>query len=256
MTNRFVAMQGVLNFRDMGGYRTHDGRAVKEQLFFRSANLAKMTEADRALFKRLGIKTIFDYRDDEEAANNPSPQLEGIQNIRIPAKSADAFKMPVASNGTQSVLDFYQHINTDVFKQFYANMPFDNPSFQRLIDVVKDERNLGLLHHCAIGKDRTGVGGALILMLLDVPRETIMEDYLLTNGQLTPAITHLEQKLTQDYPGIDLAVFHQIMAADERYLQAVFDEIDRRYDSMNSFFYDQFGITSQLRTDLQAKYVQ
>jgi len=38
-----------------------------------------------------------------------------------------------------------------------------------------------VLVHCAAGKDRTGIAVALLLAVLDVPRETIVEDYLLTN---------------------------------------------------------------------------
>lgn len=255
-TERFIEMQGILNFRDMGGYKTHNGKAVKKHLFFRSANLAKMTAQDEQVFKQLGIKTVFDYRDDNEAETNPTPILSGIQNIRIPAKGAAAFKMPSMAKSENTNIDFYNQMNSKVFADFYAQMPFDNPSFKRLIDVIKDENNLGLLHHCAVGKDRTGVGGALILMLLDVPRETIMQDYLLTNGQLTPIVTKMEQKLKVDYPAMDLRVFHEIMSANEQFLNAVFDEVDRRYETVDDFFFDQFNISKPERAGLQAKYVE
>ena len=251
-----ISMEGVLNFRDMGGYRTHSGKSVKRNLFFRSANLAKMTPQDQQRLKRLGIKTIFDYRDDHEADASPTPEMEGIQNIRVPAKGAAPFKMPSAAKVDAMDVEFYSRIDTDMFARFYAQMPFNNPSFQRLMQLVKDESNLGLLHHCAVGKDRTGVGGALILMTLGVPRETILQDYLLTNGLLTPMVAQMEKRIKTVYPDADLTVFHKVMSADEKYLNAVFDEIDTRYESEGDFLQDQFGISNEMRANLQVKYLE
>ena len=251
-----ISLEGVLNFRDMGGYKTHSGKSVKRHLFFRSANLAKMTPQDQEKLKQLGVKTIFDYRDDHEAEANPTPAIKGIQNIRVPAKGAAPFKMPGTTKVESLNFDFYRQIDSDIFAKFYAQMPFNNPSFQRLMQLVKDEANLGLLHHCAVGKDRTGVGGALILMTLGVPRETILQDYLLTNGLLTPMIAQMEKKLKAVYPDADLTVFHEIMSADEKYLAAVFHEIDLRYEAEEDFLYDQFGISKEVRAGLQAKYLE
>lgn len=254
--NQSIVLEGVHNFRDMGGYKTHSGKIVKRHLFFRSANLAKMTPQDQEKLKRLGIKTIFDYRDDNEAEANPTPVIEGVQNIRVPAKGAAPFKMPGTMKMESHNFNFYNQIDADLFTKFYAQMPFNNPSFQRLMQLLKNEANLGLLHHCAVGKDRTGVGGALILLTLGVPRETIMQDYLLTNGLLAPVVAQMEKRLTAVYPDMDLTVFHEIMSADEKYLHAVFEEIDRRYETETDFLQDQFGISAEIRNALQAKYLE
>lgn len=254
--NQSIVLEGVHNFRDMGGCKTHSGKVVKRHLFFRSANLAKLTPQDKATLRQLGIKTIFDYRDESEAKANPTPVIEGIQNIRVPAKGAAPFKMPLTTKRETRHLEFYSQIDADLFTKFYAQMPFNNPSFQRLMQLIKDEANLGLLHHCAVGKDRTGVGGALILLTLGVPRETIMQDYLLTNGLLTPMVAQMEKRLKAADPEMDLTVFHEIMSADEKYLQAVFEEIDTRYESEEDFLHDQFGISEEIRNALQAKYLE
>lgn len=254
--NQSTALEGIHNFRDMGGYKTHSGKFVKRHLFFRSANLAKMTPRDKETLKQLGIRTIFDYRDESEAEASPTPSIEGVQNIRVPAKGAAPFKMPLTAKKDSRNYEFYNQMDADIFTKFYAQMPFNNPSFQRLMQLIKDESNLGLLHHCAVGKDRTGVGSALILLTFGVPRETIMQDYLLTNGLLTPVVAQMEKRLKAAYPEMDMTVFHEIMSADEKYLQAVFEEIDTRYESEGDFLQDQFGISKQVRNDLQAKYLE
>ena len=54
-------------------------------------------------------------------------------------------------------------------------------SYRQLMEVVLDESNWPVLIHCSAGKDRSGIAIALILEALGVDRETIMQEYLLTN---------------------------------------------------------------------------
>ena len=251
---RVIPMQGILNFRDMGGYETNTGKKVRHRLFYRSAGLAKMTEQDQQMLKELGIKTIFDYRDDNEADNHPTPQLAGVQNIRIPAKGAAVFKMPSAKSPQEMTGAFFKQVDKNVFKQFYANMPFENESFRALFNVVKDENNLGLLHHCAAGKDRTGVGGALILLALDVPKEMIIEDYLMTNELLTPMVKQFEAMLATKLQESEMQGFYDIMGANEEYLLAMFNEIDTRYDSLSDFYRVELNLAEEELQQLRLKY--
>ncbi|HJH11265.1 MAG TPA: tyrosine-protein phosphatase [Metalysinibacillus jejuensis] len=244
-----IQFDGVPNFRDMGGYRTHDGRQVKPGLFYRSAALGKMTPADKAKFSALGIKTIFDYRDDEEAMKNPDPSFEDITNIRVPAKLNALAQMP---NEEKKANQFYKQVTPEMFKSLYTQMAFDNPSFQQLMTVAQNPNKLGLLHHCAIGKDRTGIGGAMILLALDVPRETIFEDYLKTNALLQATVEQIANKVRITSTESEMTQFYALMQAREDYLQAVFDGIDTRYSSVDDFLAEQFGLTKEKRMKMQA----
>ena len=123
---KIVPFEAVYNFRDMGGYKSRDGRAVKNGLIYRSAALGKMTNADKELFKTLGVKTIFDYRDSHEAQNNPNPVFPYAEYIQIPAKGNHAFEMPTNTGGK----DFYKVVSLEMFREFYAQMPFNNDSFK------------------------------------------------------------------------------------------------------------------------------
>lgn len=142
-----------------------------------------------------------------------------------------------------------------MFAQFYAQMPFNNPSFQALMELVQEKSNLGLVHHCAAGKDRTGVGGALILMALDVPKEIILQDYLVTNKLLAPMVESLAHKVRQTYDNLELTHFYDIMAAKEQYLTAVFHAIETRYESTDQFFKYEFNISKDTRKQLQNEYL-
>ena len=54
------------------------------------------------------------------------------------------------------------------------------PAFSRFMRHIVDNAQGGSVFHCSAGKDRTGMAAALILSALDVPRQTIIDDYMLT----------------------------------------------------------------------------
>src|SRR5262245_56451877 len=66
-----VPLKGGSNFRDLGGYRTADGRIVRRNAVFRSAHLGGLVDEDRAALSRLGVRTIVDLRGVSEAAETP-----------------------------------------------------------------------------------------------------------------------------------------------------------------------------------------
>lgn len=245
-----------MNFRDMGGYQTEDGRRVKKGIFYRSGDLSKMTENDKVVFEKLGIRTIFDYRDDGEAKAKPDPIFGNVVNIRIPAKGNVGFEMPTVTLKDLDQRDFLQNINEDNFTKMYSQLAFNNPSYQRLMDIVQEPDQLGLLHHCAAGKDRTGVGGALILLALGVPRDTVLVDYLLTNHYMKPmrdAMIPILSKLLNEQ---EMQQFGDIMSAKEGYLQAVFHAIDQQYGNTDRFLEGEFGLDFSKRQQLQQYYLE
>ncbi|MEK5233706.1 tyrosine-protein phosphatase [Lysinibacillus sp. FSL K6-0232] len=243
-----VPFEAVYNFRDMGGYKTRDGRSVKNGLFYRSAALGKMTVADKELFETLGIKTIFDYRDPQEVQSNPNPVFPHTHYIQIPAKGKQAFEMPTNTGAS----NFYKDISADMFRDFYAQMPFGNPSFQKLMQTIQNPDDLGLVHHCAVGKDRTGIGSALILLALDVPEETIMEDYLATNVYLRPMVEKMLQVIQHQSNDRELQQFNALMSAREEYLQTAFDAMEHQYGSKAVYLEQEFGLTTAKRVQLQS----
>lgn len=229
-----LKMEQLSNFRDMGGVQTIDGHVVKEGLLFRCGALADATATDIATLQTMNIKTVIDYRDDIEAEKQPSPILPGVKMTRIPARkdTTDAMKRmsmeEVFSN--QAVLE---KITPDLFADFYAELPFDNEVYRVLLQQVA-AKNVPLLHHCSAGKDRTGVGAALIYLLLGVSEEKIMEEYLLTNAYIEEhpprwyvfAMNHLG-----DHPTLKA-----LAGCDSLFLTRVFDTIKARYGTYEAYF--------------------
>jgi len=247
---RIIPFEGIRNFRDMGGYKTTDGRIVKYGLFYRSAELTGMTEKDKELFKSLGIKYIFDYRDASEATAKPDPIFEGVNNVRIPA-IAEETQAPVQTIEEIIKSDFFKNMNADGLIDMYGKMTLNNSSYKRLIEVIQNPNNLGILHHCAAGKDRTGVGAAFILLALGVPKETVMQDYLITNETLKELNESIKAKFSEQITKEEIIKFDRMMAAKEEYLQAVFTVIEEIYGDMDIYFEKELNLTAEKRVKLQ-----
>ncbi len=262
---RVIGLEGTHNFRDMGGYQTSDGRKVKYGLFFRSDELTGLTEQDLAAFQALNIKTIFDYRDDYEAQKKPDPVFAGVKNVRISAIQSDQASQ-INMSGNTGNADRNQHVIVDMvksgfFKQFradtmmmelYTKLPLGNPSYKGLMEMIQHSDNLGLLHHCTAGKDRTGVGAALILLALGVPETTVMEDYLLTNETMKAFNGKLLNQLAEHVNEAELQNIEHILGVKEQFMETVFGSIKRTYGNFDTYFTVEFGLTNQRREALQS----
>jgi protein-tyrosine phosphatase len=184
MTQRHVPFDKAINFRDLGGYETADGRRVKWNRLFRCGHMALLTDADLARLHAMDISVICDFRAAEENEKNPSrlsPELAALRhNLQIVPKAAMPFADYVKSFGTGELdADSFRAVQHAIYREYVTDFAGHYATMFRLI--MAGEGRAALIH-CTAGKDRTGIGAALILFALGVPEETIHEDYLLSNG--------------------------------------------------------------------------
>jgi len=254
-SQRNVPFERVHNFRDLGGYAGADQRKVIWGALFRSAQLSDMTESDKALFGQLGVELVCDFRRDDERELQPTPVdpvvTELISLAISPGSSDSVWGQLGQGKGTAAEMSLLMEaINRDLILAQAA-------SYRQLFDLMLRSRRRVLIH-CAAGKDRTGVAAALILSALGVDRDTIMEDYLLTNHYL-PVDLQLERLFarfakTGVMPSAD--VLRPVLEARESYLAAAFAAIDEHFGSTDIYLRDQLGVGSQQLAQLQQWYLQ
>jgi protein-tyrosine phosphatase len=166
---RLLDWEGGLNARDLGGYETRDGRETRWGAVVRSAALGTLTEAGRAALADYGVRTIVDLRLPDELDREPNPFADpGDHGIAYTNVSfIDPAAAPPDAVGTlaEDYLRMLDHYRGGVADAMAA---------------VAQAPEGGVLIHCAAGKDRTGLIAALLLGLVDVPAETIADDYALT----------------------------------------------------------------------------
>lgn len=250
---RWIKFDHINNARELGGMPVGSTHQVKNAMLYRTARLSKMSDQDSDKLLQMNIGLILDYRHCDEAQLNPTPTLNGITVENIPAMKTDAGVTEADFQKMIETLDFTSFISAMI--NTYKDMPFNNPAFVAMFDFIKQRPDSALLHHCTVGRDRTGVGTALILLLLGVERELILEDYLLSNEGLL----HMQASIVEnEAPALSEAKQAALLDAirvKEDYLQATFDAIDEMYDSIEEYFEQEFQINKQIADLIREHYL-
>ena len=182
---RLIALQGAVNFRDLGGYAAGEGMRTRWRVLFRADGLGELTESDLSVLRALGIRTVIDLRsggelergrfdvDAHPVAFHHFPFMEELPD-------AQDFERRPGFLGSQ-----YREFLSDAGGQIRA-----------ALEVLADPGALPAVFHCTAGKDRTGVLSAIVLSLLGVDEPTVVADYALSGA----AMERLRAKLILKFP--------------------------------------------------------
>jgi protein-tyrosine phosphatase len=245
VSEREVALEGAVNFRDLGGYTTTDYRRLSMGRIYRAGDISKLSDADMEELKRRKIYTVVDFRSEEEATAAPDRLLPGADYLRLAVGSgnpADFFKG--RTSGSEAMIAFYSDIS--VFKEKYR------PFFRKLL-MLPDTS--AIVFHCSAGKDRTGIAAALLLYALDIPIETILADYAATNYFRRKKKKKIINHLVNDH-GIDHQIAVEFMDANPLYLESAFNALKRKYGSVDLFLYRDLGMDEAAKFRLREQFLQ
>lgn len=251
---RRLLLAGAENFRDCGGYATSDGRTVAWGRLFRSGHLGSLTPADVDAIERLGIQLVCDLRAPSEAADLPS---------RLPASTArKVLSLPVDFPALEPGLVRRRLLGRDfaagalaetVLAAYRAYATELAPAFGGVVRALTEPGHVPALVHCNAGKDRTGFAVTLVLLTLGVPRQTIVQDYLLTN-RFTRWTTLRRVWLV--FLASRLAVrpseMRTLLEAREAYLDAALAAIEQQHGSTEQFIREALGVSDEMRERLRA----
>lgn len=178
---RRVDLAGCLNFRDLGGYPTADGRRVRWRRVFRSDGLHCLTAADVARLRDdIALGDVIDLRSTAELQSEGRGPLE--------AEAMRFHHVPLfdgAVSESREAAARYSLADRYVLMAEFARGPI-----ARVLETLATT-DAPAVFHCAAGKDRTGVISALILGLLGVADEVIVADYVATRESLDGIVDRL-----------------------------------------------------------------
>ncbi|HEU0198888.1 MAG TPA: tyrosine-protein phosphatase [Burkholderiaceae bacterium] len=240
---RSLALQGAVNCRDIGGYRTTDRRRVRWGRVLRSDSLSELSSADRAALSAGGVRSIIDLRHEDERLRHPSRWGD-----QVPVRTHAIGFIPRAGQRLMDELrrkTLSKGAARQLVLEMYRELPLQHGHhYAHLLRLLLEPDALPALVHCTSGKDRTGFGIAVLLSALGVDRETIVADYLLTNRYQRD----LAFMVGTD---VDLEVLAIVKAADAEYLGAAFDAIERTWGEVHQFIRQGLGLTEQDLAQLQ-----
>lgn len=178
LDERWIPLEGCYNFRDLGGYATADGRRVRRGRLYRSDGLQLLTDADvRRIEDELGVRAVIDLRTDVEV------DTDGVGKLAV-----DRHHLPIFDSEPR---DGAPPLPVDLGELYFAMIRFARKRIARVLDCIASQED-PTIFHCAAGKDRTGVVGAVILGLLGVEERDIVDDYAFTSRNLDRIVARLE----------------------------------------------------------------
>ena len=211
---------------------------------FRSDHLARLSAQDQQALAGLGIARAVDLRGEAER-NALAYALPGVQYhpLTIEPTVVQRIQEVLRSGASLSPQDA-----AGLMQDTYRGFVHDNaPRFAALLRMLV-ERDDPLVFHCTAGKDRTGFAAALILLALGVPREVVMQDYLLANALYRPPAS-----LASHTPP---EVMQVLCGVQEDFLDAALHMVDAQYGGITPYLEDVLGLDAAARSALAQRYLQ
>lgn len=241
---RRLPLRGAVNFRDLGGYETADGRRLRWGRVYRSDSLAELDDRDVASLQALGLRTVCDLRGEPERAHKPNRALGAdvaTHAIGFMPHGGDEL-LAATRDGSIGPAEIERRVQ-DIYRRFVIEQ---SASFARLLALIADTDSIPLVFHCTSGRDRTGFAATMLLSALGVPRTTIEADYALSNDY--------RRDLTFQVGGIVAPdVMAALTQAHPSYLAAAFAAIEANRGSVERYLQEALGVTAALRSRLQSQ---
>ncbi|MFT5572021.1 MAG: protein-tyrosine phosphatase [Cryomorphaceae bacterium] len=257
---RILNIEGVINFRDLGGYQSDDGRQVKWGKVYRSAQLDRMSSEGVRALSELGIKAVVDLRFSEESAKYPTMQ-EAVPLAEMLSWHDEfqddgdlrASTMQMSWKDSLDSLDPQQV--REAMRINYPQKLYSHRAIYRKMLLCLAHDKTPLVFHCAAGKDRTGVAAALILSLLGVSDQQIVEDYLLTQNEvanlldswLAAGATDSDdyEDFQQRMMRLPREVIQPVFEADQAYIETLLEYVNKTYSSFAAYALEVLDFTEQ-----------
>ena len=244
-----LPLEGAVNFRDLGGYHTVDGRRLKRGRIFRSDHLSCLTPTDLSLLTRMRFKLVCDFRTVREEKNAPDllPRDGSIRRVHLPVE-VPGFDPALALDRVKAGETHWLRMEffVDLYRRYLDEFA---PVWGEVLGLAADPAHHPLVFHCTGGKDRTGICAALILLLLGVSEETVLLDHDLSNACNAPRLTPIYARFAALGVGAErVAPFLQAPAEP---LAAMLRHLRQGYGSIEGYLLTKAGLQASTLKSLR-----
>ena len=262
-----MEFQKIVNARDLGGLKVGN-KTIRKGLLLRSGSLNEASDEDvRLLVEKYHLRRIFDFRTEAEAALQPDRKIPGAEHIFLPTldpemekRSGDAVPAQVFLNLQEYIVRLsFNHVFQEKGRMLYPSLvrsEFSQLQYAAFLNLTLEAPEGAVLWHCSQGKDRTGIGAALILAALGANRETIVRDFDRSNDSYRPLVEKLCADVKAAGGGEDeMDVVRAFMGVSVKNFNHALDIIEERWGSLQNYLQQQMEIGPDECRRLQERYL-
>ncbi len=215
----------LLNARDLGGHITTNGKQTQLKAFVRSDLPNCLTPEGVQALLDYSIRTVIDLRWPEELVDLPNPLAQQADQITYLHHSffGESYASSDEREAAAGLPD--QHLYQNMLDVFQVEIA-------QILRAMANAREGGILFHCKMGKDRTGVITMLLLSLVGVPQQTIIDDYVLTAIMLEEEHKRFLSQFTD--PEQRMAIMKDQLCLPETALKTL-DHLVVKYGGVNRY---------------------
>lgn len=239
---RKLSMDGSYNSRELGGYKTTDGKSVKWGVLFRSDKLSDISLEDQKYLKNLGIQRIVDFRSKAEKAEDPDKIPEGVAYIEMPIEVDVAMRTKIEAILKGEINRNVKGFLIEANEEFIKNYSHIYSKF--LKDLAKEQKPT--MFHCTAGKDRAGFAAAITLIAIGVSKEDAINDYMKTNEYTAERINEMISKIElMSLYQTDGELLRPLLGVEREYLEAAFKAAEDEYGSLENYIRSGLNISEK-----------
>ena len=258
-------LPSIANARELGGYVLPDGRKIKHGLLLRGGALALANQEDLdAMADVYHVVKVFDFRTSMELQRFPDKEVRGATNVWMPAfneqsQTMDAMSLPqeayrdlgvwLVAHGREPKV---QEVARNMYQAMVEN-EFTQIQYAGFLQNIVNTPEGAVYWHCSQGKDRTGLGAALILAALGADRELIMKDYAISNIYYQDDLDWYMSQVTTEGERAALQTFIGVKC---EYFEAALDWIDATFGSMHEFLTGPLCLSEEDMEILKNRYLE
>jgi protein tyrosine/serine phosphatase len=235
--SRDVRLGNLFNVRDLGGYVTADGRAVRWKRVYRAASLHQLDPAHADDWDRLGLATVVDLRRDRERASGGWPTLLNSAVLCDLPVLPDDWTLP--REGFSSPTEHLSYAYDDMAR-------LGTRAVRRTFELLAEPARYPLMFFCMAGKDRTGIMAVLLLMALGVDEEIALDDYELSGDRVVALVEHLKERDSLDRTNPMIHQPLEVLRAPRVAMSDFLGRLKAHYGSVLSYL-DSCGIDEAAR---------
>jgi len=264
-----IPVSSVLNAREFGGYVLPDGRRIRKGLLLRGASIAKLSDEDALILTRdYHLAVDFDFRTENECRRSPDIVPEGVKYMWLPAIDPQTEKMAGLSLPAEAYADMSHwlaqnsdnYMVQDIARRMYTDMvinEYTQLQYAAFLETIVNTPEGSVYWHCSQGKDRTGIGAAVLLCALGADRELILKDYIISNEiYQTEVDVACGLMRARGVCEAAMPVIQTFIGVNPDYFIAALDLIDRQFGSLERYVRGPLCMTDEDISILRERYTE